>query len=113
MAQKPFFSRISDFRKQITESLFLEGEIRYHKCYLQDSAWVLLWHLYVVFTQCMIERSLEDQKRDDMSAENVLAFSRVGKLDITNFTLGAKNQSFHSYFKLEASQTHSPQILKF
>ena len=69
----------------------------------QDSAWVLsdgfLWHLYVVFTQCMIERSLEDQKRDDMSAENVLAFSQVGKFDITNFNLGAKNQSFHSYFK--------------
>ena len=47
----------------------------------------------------MIERSLEDQKRDDMSAENVLSFSQVGKFDITNFNLGAKNQSFHSYFK--------------
>ena len=27
---KTFFARISDFRKHITESLFLEGEIRYH-----------------------------------------------------------------------------------
>ena len=47
----------------------------------------------------MIEGSLKDQKRDDMPAENVLAFFQVEKFDITSFNLGAKNQSFHSYFK--------------
>ena len=61
----------------------------------------------------MIEGSLRDKKCDDMPAENVLAFSQVGKFDITNFNLGAKNQSFHSYFKLEVSQINSLQILKF
>ena len=84
----------------------------------QDSAWVLsngfLWQLYVVFTQCMIERSLEDQKRDEMSAENVLAFSQVGKFDIPRISIWAPRISLFTHIsKLEASQIHSPQILKF
>ena len=117
MAQKPFFARISDFRKQITESLFLEGEIRYHKCYLQDSAWVLsngfLWHLYVVFTQCMIERSLEDQKRDDMSAETCWPFLKLENLTSRISIWAPRISLFTHISKLEASQIHSPQILKF
>ena len=61
----------------------------------------------------MIEGSLKDQKRDDMPAESVLAFSQVGKFDITSFSLGAKNQSFHSYFKAGSIADPFATILKF
>ena len=61
----------------------------------------------------MIEGSLKDQKRDDMPAESVFAFSQVGKFDITSFNLSAKNKSFHSYFKAGSIADPFATILKF
>ena len=62
----------------------------------------------------MNEGSLKDQKRDDMPAESVFAFSQVGKFDITSFNLSAKNQSFHySYFNAGGIADPFATILKF